>query len=154
MNAYPLFAALHLITGTVALVTFWTAAALRKGSPLHRRVGQEVGPDLLSALRTKTRDSLLLDILDPSRDVDPRYINYVVSTKDGKVLTGMIAVEAPTSITLRRAEKAEDTILRTQLDEVQATAKSLMPEELEKQLSKQDVADVIAYLLATAGAGK
>lgn len=125
-------------------------------STCHRleNVGQEVGPDLLSALRTKTRDALLIDILDPSRDVDPRYINYVVSTKDGRVLTGMIVVEAPTSITLRRAEKAEDTILRTQLEEVQATAKSLMPDELEKQLSKQDVADVIAYLLGVVGTGK
>jgi putative membrane-bound dehydrogenase-like protein len=110
--------------------------------------GKEVGPDLLSALRTKTRDALLIDILDPSREVDPRYINYVVSTKDGRILTGMIAVEAPTSITLRRAEKAEDTILRTQIDEIQATAKSLMPDELEKQLTKQDLADVIAYLLS------
>jgi putative heme-binding domain-containing protein len=112
--------------------------------------GFEVGADLLAALKTKTRDGLLIDILDPSREVDPRYINYVVSTKDGRVLTGMIAVESPASITLRRAEKAEDIILRTQIDEIQATAKSLMPDELEKQLSKQDLADVIEYLMAVA----
>jgi putative membrane-bound dehydrogenase-like protein len=112
--------------------------------------GVEVGPDLLSALRTKTREGLIIDILDPSREVDPRYVNYLVTTKSGRVFTGMIAVETPSSITLRRAEKAEDTILRTQIEEVQATAKSLMPEELEKQLSKQDLADVIAYLQAVA----
>jgi putative membrane-bound dehydrogenase-like protein len=112
--------------------------------------GIEVGPDLLSALKTKTRDGLVIDILDPSREVDPRYINYVVSTKNGRVLTGMIAVESPASITLRRAEKAEDVILRNQIEEIQATSKSLMPDELEKQLSKQDLADVIEYLLAVA----
>jgi putative heme-binding domain-containing protein len=112
--------------------------------------GVEVGPDLLSALKTKTREGLVIDILDPSREVDPRYINYLVTTKDGRILTGMIAVESPSSITLRRAEKAEDTVLRNQIDEIQATAKSLMPDELEKQLSKQDLADVIAYLLAVA----
>jgi putative heme-binding domain-containing protein len=115
--------------------------------------GIEVGPDLLSALRTKTPEGLVTDILDPSREVDPRFINYVVSTKAGRVFTGMIAAETATSITLRRAEKAEDTILRTDLDEIQATAKSLMPENLETQLSQQDLADVIAYLLAVA-AGK
>jgi putative heme-binding domain-containing protein len=113
--------------------------------------GVEVGPDLLSALKTKTRDGLIIDILDPSREVDPRYINYVVSTKDGRVLTGMIAVEAPSSITLRRAEKAEDSILRTQIEEIQATAKSLMPDELEKQITKQDLADLIDYLMSVAG---
>ena len=115
--------------------------------------GVEVGPDLLSALRNKSKEQLLSDILDPSREVDPRYINYLVTTKAGRTLSGMIAAETASSITLRRAEKAEDTILRSQIDEIQATAKSVMPEGLEMQLSKQDVADVIAYLRVV-GAGK
>ena len=54
------------------------------------------------------------------------------------------------SITLRRAERSEDTLLRNQVEEIQATAKSLMPENLETQLSKQETADLIAYLLAVA----
>src|SRR5207253_7292738 len=83
--------------------------------------GTEVGPDLLSALRNKAPETLLIDILDPSREVDPRYVNYVINTKLGRTFTGMIAVETPASITLRRAEKAEDTILRSQIDTVQAT---------------------------------
>jgi putative membrane-bound dehydrogenase-like protein len=112
--------------------------------------GVEVGPDLLSALRNKAPETLLVDILDPSREVDPRFINYVVTTKAGRLLTGMIAAETASSITLRRAEKAEDTILRSDIDEIQATAKSVMPEGLEMQLSKQDVADVIAYLQSVA----
>ncbi|HMC90222.1 MAG TPA: HEAT repeat domain-containing protein, partial [Gemmataceae bacterium] len=126
----------------------------RTCSTCHRleNVGTEVGPDLLSALRTKTRDGLLIDIFDPSREVDPRYINYIVTTKAGRVFTGMIAAETASSITLRRAEKAEDTILRTQIEEIQATAKSLMPENLETQLNKQDSADLIAYLLAVRSA--
>jgi putative membrane-bound dehydrogenase-like protein len=115
--------------------------------------GVEVGPDLLSALRNKSPEQLLSDILDPSREVDPRYINYLVTTKAGRTFSGMIAAETASSLTLRRAEKAEDTILRSQIDEVQATPKSLMPEGLETQLTKQDVADVIAYLQAV-GRGK
>jgi len=113
--------------------------------------GKEVGPDLLSALKTKTRDGLLIDILDPSREVDPRYVNYVVSTKGGKVMTGMIAANGATSLTLRRANKEEEEVLRSEIDEVQATAKSLMPDELEKQLDKQQLADLIAYLMKVSG---
>jgi putative heme-binding domain-containing protein len=121
-------------------------------STCHRleNEGVEVGPDLLSALRNKTPETLLVDILDPSREVDPRYLNYQIVTKAGRVFTGMIGSETASSLTLRRAEKAEDTILRTQIDEIQATGKSLMPEGLETQLSKQDLADVIAYLLSVA----
>jgi putative membrane-bound dehydrogenase-like protein len=123
-------------------------------STCHRLedVGIEVGPDLLSALRNKSAEQLLTDILDPSREVDPRYINYVVTTKAGRSFTGMIAAETASSITLRRAEKAEDVILRNQIEALEATAKSLMPDGLEMQLSKQDLADVIAYLRMVAAA--
>jgi putative membrane-bound dehydrogenase-like protein len=113
--------------------------------------GVEVGPDLLSALANKTAESLLIDILDPSREVDPRYIEYVLTLKEGRVVTGLIAAETATSLTLRRAEKAEDTLLRSQIDDIRATAKSLMPEGLEMQLNPQELFDVIAYLLEVKG---
>ncbi len=121
-------------------------------STCHRleNEGIEVGPDLLSALRNKAPETLLIDILDPSREVDPRYLNYQIITKSGRVFTGMIASETGSSLTLRRAEKAEDTILRQQIDEIQATGKSVMPDGLEMQLSKQDLADLIGYLLSVA----
>ncbi len=108
--------------------------------------GTEVGPNLLATLRNKSREQLLIDILDPSREVDPRYLNYVVATRQGKSVTGLVAAETASSLTLRRGDKAEDTILRSQIEEIQATGKSLMPENLETQLSKQDLADVIEYL--------
>jgi putative heme-binding domain-containing protein len=124
-------------------------------STCHRldNVGVEVGPDLLSALPNKSPETLLIDILDPSREVDPRYINYMVTTQSGRVFTGIIAAETASSVTLRRAERAEDTILRSQIEDMQGTAKSLMPEGLESQLRKQDLADLIAYL-RTAGRAK
>jgi putative membrane-bound dehydrogenase-like protein len=113
-------------------------------------VGYEVGPDLLSALRNKTPEQLLIDILDPSREVDPRYLSYVVTTRKGQVLTGLIAAETASSLTLRRGEKQEDTILRTQVEKIEATGKSLMPDGLEAQVNKQELADLITYLQAVA----
>jgi putative membrane-bound dehydrogenase-like protein len=119
-------------------------------STCHRleNEGFEVGPDLLSALRNKSREQLLNDILDPSKEVDNRYLNYQITTKKGQTFSGLIAADTASSVTLRRGEKAEDTILREQIEEIQATGKSLMPEGLEAQLTKQDCADLIAYLQA------
>jgi putative heme-binding domain-containing protein len=116
----------------------------------HRleNTGYEVGANLLAALRNKTKEALLIDILDPSREVDPRYVNYQVHTTSGRTISGLLAVETPTSLTLRRGEKAEDSILRSQIEEVRATSKSLMPEEFEKQLSREQMADLLEYLLA------
>ncbi|HTU20947.1 MAG TPA: PVC-type heme-binding CxxCH protein [Gemmataceae bacterium] len=116
--------------------------------------GFEVGPDLLSALRNKSGEQLLNDILDPSREVDSRYLNYQITTKKGQVFSGLIAADTASSVTLRRGEKAEDTILREQIEDIQATGKSLMPEGLETQLSKQDLADLIAYLHTAAAPKK
>jgi putative heme-binding domain-containing protein len=119
-------------------------------STCHRleNMGHEVGADLQSALRNKTPEALLVDILDPSREVDSRYLEYVVTTGSGKVMTGLIAAETSSSVTLRRAEGAEDTILRTQIESIQGTAKSLMPDGLEMQMDRQSFADLIAYLQA------
>src|SRR5262249_9702526 len=80
----------------------------------HRleNVGNEVGAPLENTLPQKTPEQLLTDILDPSREVDPRFLQYVVTLVDGRVITGLIASETAGSLTLRRAEKQEDTILR------------------------------------------
>jgi putative membrane-bound dehydrogenase-like protein len=108
--------------------------------------GFEVGADLLAGLKNKTPEVLLSDILDPSRDVDPRFLNYVVQSKSGRLYTGVIASESASSLVLRRAEKAEDTLLRSEIEEIQSTTKSLMPEGLEKQMSAAELADLLAYL--------
>jgi putative heme-binding domain-containing protein len=118
------------------------------GCHLLEAQGHVVGPDLLGALGNKTRESILVDILDPNREVDPRYINYVVVTKAGRTLTGIISSESSSSITFKRAEGIEETVLRSDIAEIQGTGKSLMPENLEDQLSPQDLADVMGYLLS------
>jgi putative membrane-bound dehydrogenase-like protein len=109
-------------------------------------VGHDVGANLLAALPNKSGEDLLVAVFDPNREVDPRYVNYLMTTADGRTLNGVIAAETPTSVTLRRADGAEDTILRANVETLRSTRISLMPEGLEKQLSPQDVADLFAYL--------
>jgi putative membrane-bound dehydrogenase-like protein len=109
--------------------------------------GHQVGADLLAALRNKSAEQLLIDILDPSREVDPRFLAYQVRTKRGTTFTGVLHADTAASITLRRGEGAEDTILRSQVESVESTGQSLMPEGLETQIGKQAMADLIAYLL-------
>lgn len=110
-------------------------------------VGTQVGADLQAALRTKSAEALLTDILDPSQEVDPRYVAYQLTTIRGQVLSGIIAAETASSVTLKRGEAAEETVLRTQIEAIESTGKSLMPDGLEQQIGRQDMADLIAYLL-------
>ena len=61
-------------------------------------------------------------------------------------MTGLLAEETETSVTLRRAEGTEDKVLRSNIDELVSSGLSLMPEGLEKQINHQQMADVIRYL--------
>ena len=113
---------------------------------MPRRQGGRVGPDL-SGINNKTKEELLTSILNPSYAIEPRFVNYIVTTRDGRMHDGIIANETPGAITLRGgSEEGDETVLRKNIAEIRASSVSLMPEELEKSLSKQDLADVIAYL--------
>jgi putative membrane-bound dehydrogenase-like protein len=108
-------------------------------------IGTNVGPDI-SDLRTKSPEQLLHDILLPNAAIDGNYVQYVVTTRSGRTLTGIIAAESPTSITLKRAENQTDTVLRSEIEEIQSTGLSLMPEGLEKEITIEQMADLLAFL--------
>lgn len=109
--------------------------------------GFSIGPDL-ATIQNRTPDALMTQILDPNREVLPNYIDYVVGIDDGRVATGIIAVETATSITLRRAQNIETTVLRQNIETIRSTGKSLMPEGFEEKITPQEMADLLALLLA------
>ena len=109
--------------------------------------GHDVGPNLLS-VRHRTPDELLLHILDPNREVAPNFVEYVVTQTDGRSTTGIVVAETATSITLRRAEGRQETILRDDIDEMASSGRSLMPEGLEQRVSREEMADLVALLLS------
>ena len=84
--------------------------------------------------------------MNPNQEVNPQFLNYTVITADGRTLTGIIAEETATSITLKRAENASDAILRIDIDAIRSTGMSLMPEGMEKQIDVQAMADLLEYL--------
>jgi putative heme-binding domain-containing protein len=108
-------------------------------------VGVDVGPNL-ATVTGRTPEDLLIHVLDPNREVAPPYINYNVALSDGRVLSGLIADESPSALTLKRAEGAADVVPRSQIEAVSSTGQSLMPEGLEKGLEPQDFADLIVFL--------
>jgi putative heme-binding domain-containing protein len=85
-------------------------------------------------------------ILDPNREAQPNYISYTLVTHQGTVHTGVIVAESAAGVTLRRADAKEDRILRTEIEELASTGKSLMPEGLEKDVSPSEMADLIAFI--------
>ena len=108
-------------------------------------VGTAVGAEL-TAIRDRGPSVLLLNILDPNREVKPKFLSYVSQTDDGRVLTGMIIAESANGLTLRRPDGSEVTVQRTEIDELRSTGLSFMPEGLEKSVDHQAMADLLEYL--------
>jgi len=108
-------------------------------------VGTVVGADL-KAIRNRGMEAVLLNVLDPNREVKPRFLTYSLVTDDGRSLVGMIQTENANSLTLRRPDGTTVDIQRTQIEALQSSGLSFMPEGLEKQLDRQAMADLLAYL--------
>jgi putative membrane-bound dehydrogenase-like protein len=108
-------------------------------------IGQEVGPDLLT-LAGQPKEELLANILDPNANIAPGYEEYLARTRDGKIVTGVIASQNATSVTLRRSKGEEDTILRGAIAEMRVLTASAMPENLEEAIDVQQMADLLEYL--------
>jgi putative heme-binding domain-containing protein len=112
-------------------------------------VGHAIGSNL-ATLRDRTPESLLVAILDPNRAVEPRYLEYQIETLEGRLFTGLILSESEAYVVLGTADGKQHTIPRQQIGELRTNGRSLMPEGLEKELSPQQLADVIAFV-ATGG---
>lgn len=113
----------------------------------HRldREGFAVGPDLFS-IRNQPKAAILLHILVPDQEITEGFTAYTILTRDGRTLTGLIAAETPNSITLRMQQGKEESLLRSDLDEIVAAKVSLMPQGVEKDVTRQEFADLLAYL--------
>ena len=113
----------------------------------HRldREGVPVGPDLFG-IRNQEREVILLHTIVPEHEIVPGYANYRVRLRDGRELEGMIAAESNTHVRLRRALGEEESVSRDQIQSMESSGLSLMPQEMETNMSRQDMADLVAYL--------
>jgi putative heme-binding domain-containing protein len=108
--------------------------------------GGHIGPDLSQIGRLRSPRDLLESIVFPSSSVVPEYRSYVVATRDGRLIQAMIVYEDNEAIDLRSSDLAELRVARKQIEEIRPAASSIMPEGLEKSMSRQELADLIEFL--------
>jgi putative membrane-bound dehydrogenase-like protein len=112
---------------------------------MHSGEGNRIGPDL-TGMAVHPKEHLLIDIIDPSRDVEGNYRVYNVLTKDGRTLQGLLASETKTTVELLDAEAKKLVIQRDNIEELTASNKSLMPEGFEKQITRDDLVNLLEFL--------
>ena len=107
--------------------------------------GHDVGPDITANGRNNF-DQLLSNVFDPSLVIGSAYQARNVVTTDGRALTGLLAEEGPDYIVLKMQGGKLERIARDQIDEMEISPLSMMPEGVEKQLTPPELADLFALL--------
>lgn len=108
-------------------------------------LGVDVAPDI-SDSRVKTAEQILTDVLIPNQSIDGNYVAFVVTTLDGGNWSGVLAGDQGNAITLRVAGGDAVTILKSNIDTLQSTGLSLMPEGLEQNLTPDEMNDLISFI--------
>ena len=117
-------------------------------------VGGNVGPDL-SVIGTKaSRENLFESILYPSKAIADQYITWVVETKGGLVVTGLLVEETADHITLRDANAKETRINKSDIETRVKSQESLMPNNLLAYMTEDELVDMVEYLFSLKTAQK
>jgi uncharacterized protein len=111
----------------------------------HSGEGTKVGPDL-TGMAVHPKAELLTQIIDPSRSVEGNFRVYTIATADGLVMNGLLASESKTALDIIDSEGKKQTILREDIEKLIQSTKSLMPEGFEKQVTQQEITDLLEFL--------
>ncbi len=114
--------------------------------------GNQVGPELTHANRKNT-DELLATIVDPSATIRKEYLSFLVHSTDGRVLTGLLVEQSPSSVTLLSAKNERTAIARDTIESIDESPTSLMPDNLLAPLRPQELRDLFSYLQSDAPSG-
>lgn len=110
--------------------------------------GDNIGPNLTSYQRSDL-DRILMNIAAPSLEIREGYETWLIRTEDGRTLSGFIVDKSKQVLVIRSADGATNAIDRAEIEVMKSTKKSLMPEGMFKELSDEEIRDLVAYLRST-----
>jgi putative heme-binding domain-containing protein len=111
-----------------------------------RGEGGQVGPDLSDVGKRLSRRQILEAILDPSKDIDPKFAAYLIEVDDGRRLTGLIVERTEKEITVRDPQGKDTKLPLANVQAQVPSKKSLMPDQLLRDLTAEQAADLLVFL--------
>ena len=108
--------------------------------------GGDIGPALTHIGQTRNERDLLESIVVPSATIVQRYEPWTVVTTAGRTFSGVIQRQTPDAIVLTAAADKSFRIDRSDIEEMVPSQVSIMPQGLDRQLTPQQLADLVAFL--------
>ncbi len=137
------------LTGDMARgkqVFFENASVSCKNCHQINKEGKEIGPELTTIGKKLTKSQLLESILEPSKLIDPKFVTYLAETDEGRLVTGLLVSKDATEVVLKDATEKLVRIPVKQIEQLVPLKQSLMPDLLFRDMTAQQVADLLEYL--------
>jgi putative heme-binding domain-containing protein len=125
---------------------FWSSAVNCGSCHKIGERGTSVGPDLSTIGKARSKDDLLESMLEPSRRIEPNFASYVARTTEGRILTGLVVRRGEAGIVLRDGQNKETSVPASEIEQLQPSRRSLMPDGQMASLTPQEAADLLEYL--------
>ncbi|MBM79474.1 MAG: hypothetical protein CMJ78_02625 [Planctomycetaceae bacterium] len=113
--------------------------------------GGEVGPDLSATGKQRQPREILESIVEPSKRIDPKFITYLIETSEGKLVTGVLVEKTVEAVTLRTVQNKTVKVPMSRVELFVPQKKSIMPDLLFRDMTPQQLADLMAYLVSLKG---
>lgn len=114
--------------------------------------GGVIGPELTDVVTRWKGDrvGILREILDPSHKVDAKYAMQRILTVDGRTITGVLVAEDDDNVTMMsNPEATEPTVIpQDEIDAMVPSSVSMMPKALLDQYTKDEIFELMAYLIS------
>ena len=108
--------------------------------------GGQIGPDLSMIGKKASKENLFESILLPSKAIADQFLQWKIETTAGQTILGLIIEETPNAVTIRDANGKDTKIAKVDIDTRTKSAVSIMPEDIVKSLTEDDLVDVVAYM--------
>ncbi|MBM4003491.1 MAG: DUF1080 domain-containing protein [Planctomycetes bacterium] len=108
--------------------------------------GKDVGPNLSEIGSKLSRQALFESILYPSAGISHSFETYAIESKDGNVAMGLLVSQTDAEVTIKLADALQRTYKKSDVETIKKLETSLMPADLQKTMTAQDLLDVVEYL--------
>jgi putative heme-binding domain-containing protein len=113
---------------------------------LVKGFGKSVGPDLSEIGQKLSREAMLVSVLDPNAGISHNFENWIALADSGQVITGLMISQTPDEVVIRSAEGVDYRLKRDELESLQKSEKSLMPENLHLNFDVNGLVDIVEYM--------
>jgi putative membrane-bound dehydrogenase-like protein len=108
--------------------------------------GKEVGPNLSEIGRKLSKQALFESILYPSAGISHNYETYTLALESGQVVSGLLVSKTDDAVSIKTQEAIVQTYKPAEIESMKRQPISLMPADLQKNLTVRDIVDVVEYL--------